>query len=540
MGLLQKIRTITSKLAFRVICGIIILLLVSSTITAYIGYYAFTDSFTREYTDSAYRTAVSAAEFIDGNQIDYYLENSETLEYQIIWNDLNSLCQNQDVTLIYVIKPNTDDYGWFVSVFNTVNDDSGYTPWVPGYQRDTTNDEYRQIYKAMYEDGLEAATVARTENLNGRMPHLTSLIPIKDDDGNTTALLCVERPMSELHYGRQMYINNVIYATIIFTVIACVIAGVFIKTQLVAHFKKISEKAKNFAYSENRELDTSLRDMSRITEIKELGNSVEKMENDTLQYMRELSIAVAERERVNAELTMASSIQSDALPSKFPPFPDRNDFDIYASMTPAREVGGDFYDFFFIDDDHLALVIADVSGKGMASALFMMMAKILIKFHAMSGASPTDVIGSLNNDICKDNEHDMFITVWFGILECSTGNIVCVNAGHEHPAVRRKDGQFELIKGKNNFVVGGIPDIVYKEYELHIDNGDMMFLYTDGVSEATDCDNNAYGLERLIDALNMTPNLTPESLIRDVRASIKEFVGNSPQFDDITMLSIKR
>ena len=180
MSLFKKMKAIWSKFTVRVIVGIIILLLVTSTSIIMIGYNAFTDSLTDQYNDSAYRTALTADEYVDGDKIDYYLQSSNRIEYDIIWSDINSLCQTQDVTLIYVIKVNTVDYNSYVSVFNTVNDDSGYTPWPVGYERATTNEEYRNIYKAMYEDGLERGTVTRVDDLNGRMPHITSLIPIKN------------------------------------------------------------------------------------------------------------------------------------------------------------------------------------------------------------------------------------------------------------------------------------------------------------------------------------------------------------------------
>jgi sigma-B regulation protein RsbU (phosphoserine phosphatase) len=540
MSLFKKMKAIWSKFTVRVIVGIIILLLVSSTSIIMIGYNAFTDSLTKQYNDSAYRTALTADEYVDGDKIDYYLQSANRIEYDIIWSDINSLCQTQDVTLIYVIKVNTVDYNSYVSVFNTVNDDSGYTPWPVGYERTTTNEEYRSIYKAMYEDGLERGTVTRVDDLNGRMPHITSLIPIKNSLGETTSILCVERPMDELQSGRDEYMKNVVLTSAVIAFLACVIVAIYAETQILTQFKRISDKAKTFASDESKALNISQNDMSSIKEIQELGDSIRKMEYDTISYMEKLSSAITEREHLNAELTLAANIQMSALPSTFPAFPDRKDFDIFASMKPAKNIGGDFYDFFLIDEDHIGLVMADVSGKGIPAALFMMMSKILLNVHVMGGATPKQTAEYLNNIICQDNKVDMFVTLWFGIMECSTGKVVSVNAGHEHPAIRRAGGRFELLKGKSNFVIGGLPDMVYEGYEFVLNDGDSLFLYTDGVPEATDRNNSAFGLDRMIDALNIGGDADPKTLITNVENMISGFVGDAAQFDDITMLSIKR
>ena len=540
MGVFEKLKMLWSKLTVRVILGIVTLLLVSSASIIVIGYNAFTDSLTNQYNDSAYRTAVTAQQYVDGDKIDYYLQNSNRIEYDIIWDDINNLCQMQDVTLIYVIKVNTVDYNSYVSVFNTVNDDSGYTPWPVGYERTTTNEEYREIYRSMYEDGLERGTVTRVNDLNGRMPHITSLIPIKNSMGETTSILCVERPMEELQNGRDEYMKDVVVTSAIIAIIACVFVALYTETQIISHFKNISKKAKAFANDEGKGVNISLQDMSAIKEIRELGNSIEKMEHDTVSYMERLASAITEREHLNAELTLAANIQMNALPNEVPAFPDRADFDIFASMKPAKDIGGDFYDFFLIDEDHLGLVMADVSGKGIPAALFMMMSKILLKVRAMGGAGPKEVVEYLNDIICEDNKGDMFVTLWFGIMECSTGKIVSVNAGHEHPAVRRGCGTFELVKGKGNFVIGGLPCMTYEEYEFTLGEGDVLFLYTDGVPEATDGNDSAFGLTRMIDALNIDPDAEPRTLITNVERMIEGFVGGAAQFDDVTMLSVKR
>ncbi|MBE5997285.1 MAG: serine/threonine-protein phosphatase, partial [Lachnospiraceae bacterium] len=247
----------------------------------------------------------------------------------------------------------------------------------------------------------------------------------------------------------------------------------------------------------------------------------------------------AEKERIAADLHMANQIQSAVLPSVFPAFPDRSEFDIYATMNPAREVGGDFYDFFMIDDDHLGLVMADVSGKGIPAALFMMNAKSIVQNCAMLGRSPADILTKTNEAVCKQNKMEMFVTVWVGILEISTGILTAANAGHEYPAVRRAGGEFELFKDKHGFVVGGMEGIRYKEYSLSLSPGDKLFLYTDGVPEASDSGQQLFGTERMLAALNQDPEASPETILENERRSVDRFVQNAEQFDDLTMMCLE-
>ena len=240
------------------------------------------------------------------------------------------------------------------------------------------------------------------------------------------------------------------------------------------------------------------------------------------------------------ELNVATQIQADMLPSIFPAFPKRKEFDIYATMTPAKEVGGDFYDFFLIDDDHLAMVMADVSGKGVPAALFMVIAKTLIKNHAQLGEySPSKVLMSANEQLCEGNKAELFVTVWLAILEISTGKGKAANAGHEHPALRRRDGKFELIEYRHSPAVATMEGIRFREHDFELHPGDSLFVYTDGVAEATDSHNELYGGERLIKALNKDPEASPKEMLANVKASVDEFVGEAPQFDDITMLGLK-
>jgi len=226
------------------------------------------------------------------------------------------------------------------------------------------------------------------------------------------------------------------------------------------------------------------------------------------------------------------------LPRIFPPFPERHDIDLYAIMDPAKEVGGDFYDFFLVDPDHLCLVIADVSGKGVPAALFMVIAKTLINSHAMLGKSPSEILEKVNHQLCKGNEAEMFVTVWLAIIELSTGKGIAVNAGHEHPALRRADGKYELIVYRHSPAVATLDGMRFRQHDFELHPGDSLFVYTDGVPEATNSQNELFGPDRMLEALNRNPLANPEDTLSNVRRAIDAFVGDAPQFDDITMLSL--
>jgi len=244
--------------------------------------------------------------------------------------------------------------------------------------------------------------------------------------------------------------------------------------------------------------------------------------------------------RIDKELEFARAIQLSALPSIFPPFPERTEFDLFAQMFTAKEVGGDFYDYFFVDKDHLALVIADVSGKGIPASLFMMKSKTLIKSLAESGTlSPSVILSTANRELCDGNDAEMFVTVWLGIYSIPEGKLTCSNAGHEYPAIKRKNGVFEMYRDKHCFVLAGMENAKYREYEIPFAPGDCIFLYTDGVTEATDAHTQLYGEERLLSALNASADDAPDMLIPRIKKDIDAFVENAPQFDDITMIALK-
>lgn len=284
-------------------------------------------------------------------------------------------------------------------------------------------------------------------------------------------------------------------------------------------------------------VDENLSKLNLNNEIGELATDVTDLSLEMDNYLEEIKKITSEKERIGVELSLASRIQQSMIPHNFPPFPDRKEFDIYASMDPAREVGGDFYDFFMVDDDHLGLVMADVSGKGIPAALFMMISKTILKSVAMLECEADEILNRTNEALCsEENQVEMFVTVWAGILEISTGIITAANAGHEYPVIKNPDGNYELLKDPHGLVIGGAEGFKYKSYQIKMEPGSKLFLYTDGIPEATDADKNMFGIERMVDALNSKPDADPKETLEIVRNKVDEFVKDAEQFDDLTMM----
>ena len=286
-------------------------------------------------------------------------------------------------------------------------------------------------------------------------------------------------------------------------------------------------------------LDAALPAVDSGDEVGRLAGSFRQMRDSLKEYIKKLTETTAAKERFESELKIAREIQESILPKIFPAFPDRKEFDIYAMMEPAKEVGGDFYDFFLINDRRLFFVMGDVSGKGVPAALFMMITKTLLKNEALQGVSAGQILCRVNNIIALDNPTSMFATVFCAILDTKTGQLEYANAGHNPPLSYSRQRGFEFMKLEKSFVLGPIPGFQYKEGSMSLGQGDCFFLYTDGITEALSPEKKFYSEARLKEALT---RIQPDDIavsVRTLRAEIKEFAGTEPQSDDITMLMVK-
>ena len=528
------------SVAFKSIAGIVILLIVFSIIVSWIGFRGFTDALLTEYADGAFRTAETARYTFDADRIDEYIDSGGTTEeYMKAWNAMDRLCNSFGATFIYVIEPDLTDYRHITFLFSTINRQSTYTHYDFGYVRETTNDDYREKYRRLYEKESRQELVIRDKGYIETDPHITAMIPVTDSAGEVRGILCVQRQMAGMATARRTYVLRVLLTMFVLSLFVIAVQSMYLNEVLLSPLRKISEEAGRFA-AENVTPERKLKDrIKNKDEVGQLAGSIDQMEEQIVTYIHDLTTVTAEKERISTELDLAKRIQDDMLPSTFPAFPDRKDFDIYAEMDPARAVGGDFYDFFLIDEDHVCMLIADVSGKGIPAALFMMASKIILSNNALGGKSPAEILELTNKAICKNNQEEMFVTVWIGILETSTGKMKAANAGHEYPAIRHPGGQYETFKDSHGFVIGGMEEARYKEYELTLEPGASLFLYTDGVPEATDADGNRFGVDRLLEALNTNPDGTPEEMLKTVRTAVDRFVKEAEQFDDLTMLAVR-
>ena len=360
---------------------------------------------------------------------------------------------------------------------------------------------------------------------------------IYDSKGQPAAIAMADFDVNEISQTFAQAVGQVSLYLVLLMAIYVFIFYWYTKAKIVRPIRELTEATENI--TENIENDDEVRlDIHTGDELEILADSFQKMGTELKEYISDNLKITAEKERIGTELSMAARIQESMLPLEFPAFPDRDEFDLYAVMDPAKEVGGDFYDFFMIDDDHLGLVMADVSGKGVPASLFMMISKTILQEKAMNEVSTAKILADTNEAICRNNKEMMFVTVWIGILELSTGRLKAANAGHEFPVIRQPGGKYEFFEDPHGFVIGGMEGSPYTEYELNLEPGARLFVFTDGVPEAMDPDDNLFGPERLLDALNTDPDAEPEQLLKNVRASVDAFVKDAAQFDDLTMLGL--
>lgn len=500
------------------------------------SYRAYRDNLDSQMINTANNLALATAAQIDPASIDRYLSSGETdAAYEQVQERLLAIQENYGVVAICCLKPTSD--GFYV-VYNT---DQRPDALGLGEIQQFTFPEFIEVQDRLLA-GEDVAPIRQESRGAGAV---YSLAAIRDESGVTQGYMAVIFSMEDTETAEHNFLFQLLRILLVVTVFLGVLSALFSQFLLVKPLNRLSNIADDFVQKQKNgliKLDQRIIDVPQLHRGDEMGrlyHAVRQMEQSIYDYIRDLTAITAEKERIGAELSVATEIQASMLPCIFPPFPNRTEFDIYATMTPAKEVGGDFYDFFLVDDDHLALVIADVSGKGVPAALFMVITKVLLKNSAQSGKSPKDVLEQVNGQLCVNNPIDMFVTVWLGILEISTGKLTCANAGHEYPALCRANGLYELIKDPHGLVLACLEGSRYENYELQLAAGDMLFVYTDGVAEATDSNNQLFGTERMLVSLNRNTTACPEELLPRIKADIDAFVGDAPQFDDITMLGIR-
>ncbi len=536
----------TNSLAFKTMLRLLVVVMIISVIAAaVIGCVTYQNLATQArdyaYTAALEGTAVASSGLLKTDQagIDSYISSEKSDDnYERILLNLLLITNDYELQGCDVFVPHEDHITYLMSTDDqttgeSLNKEAAYY-----------GDEKTYALRAMNmsEDEFDPDRSKKdniyADNSKNGVKLATYYMPVLDKDGKAVAVLAASYSTDKVYKTILQYIVGLLGVTLAVMLVSVIIFYFSIRKHIIRPVGKLTQSVRMMQESvKNRQ--PVVTDVRTGDEIEELAVSFEDMNRDLIGYIDENTRITAEKERIDTELSLATDIQAGMLPDKFPAFPDRTDFDIYASMKPAKEVGGDFYDFFMINENKLGLVMADVSGKGVPAALFMMHSKILLKNYALMKLSPKAVLEEVNRQICEYNPQEMFVTVWLGVLDLKTGVLTVSNAGHEKPAIKQADGSFELFKDKHSMMVGYMDGIPFKEYELTLGKGTKLFLYTDGVAEATDANDELFGTDRMIDALRTAEDKSPKDILEAVDAAVNEFVGAAPQFDDLTMLCVE-
>ena len=467
-----------------------------------------------------------------------------TPEYKEMYDLFNQLKKDGDITYLSLVVPDEDSVCFYIDamVEEMGDDPANQLPYgsdilyVDAANPDDPADmeKYITIWER-YRDNKGIDTPLVTDNDYGY--NYTGVSVILDENGNAIAEIQYILDMSEVRAYLNSFLINMLLISFAIIGITIILYIFFVRkmvTKPVGKLTAFTQEITKTGTFENQHIDIKTGD-----EIESLSQSFNFMLAELENYIANLSKVTAEKERIGAELDIAKHIQASMLPCIFPAFPERKEFDIYATMEPAKEVGGDFYDFFMVDDTHLAIVMADVSGKGVPAALFMVIGKTLIKDHTTPGRDLGKVFTEVNQLLCESNSEELFITAFEGVLDLVTGEFVYVNAGHEMPFICKAGGDFEPYKIRAGFVLAGMEGMKYRAGSTRLEPGDKIFQYTDGVTEATNLKNELYGMNRLGAILNKVKGGTPNDILPAIKKDIDEFVGDADQFDDITMLCLE-
>lgn len=532
------------SLRVKIVFGILLMVLVLSTVLVCISYFTYKNAMDEHYESLGNNVARTAISFLDEDEMHGWVQGvkegdaevMETERYQSVLSMLKRVRESNDVLYLYVIYPTVEGSYW---IFDT-DESEDACPY--GYLMEY----YEGSFDSIVDDVLVGNYVPAVISDEDYGWIISISYPYKDSAGEMLCYVCVDISMDEVVRDQQTYLLNTLLILAAATILFAVIYYFLLNVIFVRPVKRMALAASEFVSSDTDsakegEISSSISALT-VCSHDELGllcDALKQMEHNLLGYIENMKLVTAERERIGAELDVATHIQKSMLPCIFPAFPERKEFDIYATMDPAKEVGGDFYDFFMVDEHHLAIVMADVSGKGVPAALFMVIGKTLIKDHTAPGKDLGEVFKEVNRLLCESNSEGLFITAFEGVLDLVTGEFRFVNAGHEMPFLYRAGGEFQPEKVRPGFVLAGMEQTRYRAGSIMLGVGDKVFQYTDGVTEATNEANELYGMERLKSVLNANRDKSPAEILPQVKQDIDDFVGAAPQFDDITMLCLE-
>ncbi len=533
----KSIRRISLKTKFASASMILAILL--CVIIVLISYFSYRDQMFKRYDDNISSLVHTAAALVPDDKVNQYLETLQTdTDYDRLIEQFQIIQEQNGLEYLYAYIPTAEGLTVFAQ---------GTKPGAEGHfvLGDFLNTDYypqKDIDAAnnLFINPKAPKTVITNDSEFGYL--ISAFDVIYDDQGQPLLVVGADMSMQDINQTLNAYIMLVSSIAVLIFILFITTYLLFLNRSIIDPLQVIVDNATDFV---NTNIDENLGqivamniDVKTGDEIEILAEAFNKMTSDIIRYINELTSVTSERERIETELRIATLIQEGMLPRNFE-YPDRNEFTLYASMRAAKDVGGDFYDFFFVDDDHFCITIGDVSGKGVPAALFMAMAKATVKDLVLRRLPVDEVMTEANVNLCRNNEQGMFVTLLIAIINVKTGVFQWCDAGHDPAIIWKKDGSVELLSGKKGFVCAGMETAKYKMNESKIEKGDIIYLYTDGIPEANNTKSEFYGLDRLTALVASKEKHDIKSLCADILADVDQFADTEPQFDDITMLGFK-
>ena len=521
------------KITRKINAAIIIFTLASLLVNVVFDFFAVRKILSETYDTFLTQIAYTGASYFKGDKLAYYsTEGTNSDEYKDCLIKLANLTENTDISFLYVCIPEMPDCKSKTYVFNVVNSKlrNKYNPYKPGY-KDDTGDVSAARHKRLMEQGGHEVDTAIFTHLGARK-RIT--LALRNSKGKNVGVICVEKQLDAVNEILKNYLHiDLIFAPLT-SLAFFLLFGTFISKRFVAPIISITKEANEFA-SHDAHFSDKLKAIHSNDEIETLARSIEKMGIDIQVYIKDLMRVTGEKERISAELSVASGIQAGMLPKNFSPYPDHPGIQLYASMKAAKEVGGDFYDFFWTGKNKLWLVMGDVSGKGVPAAMFMVIAKALIRNAATLDYEPSEICQRVNNQLCKENEQGLFVTCWLACVDLSSGRMKFANAAH-NPPVLFDGSEYKFLTQKSGIMLAAMDNSQYEEHEIQLKKGSRLFLYTDGVTEAQNKDKRLFGEGLLLSAMAKTAALSAKETVQLINEEVDRFAAGEPQADDITTL----
>ena len=529
---MQKKTKTRRSLSRRITAQIAVLMLIMTVAVTVISYQALKSTYMRLYSEKAQDIVRLLSSEVEGDRLAVYVETGETDEYydwlEAEFNRFKSEFTN--IQYLYLFYPESDHWIYIVEGHKAGDD-----PELFSYLGDVY--EYGETEYAYLVADVQAGR-ASTELIQGADvgygQTISAWSPVFDSEGKVAAMVQADCILANLNAVIRPHAMRIVGVLLILMLVVLLLAIRILRRNVAEPITQLTKMVDSYEHGTMNEAKLRHND-----EIQWLATSFTDMTRRIDAYTDEVAHATAEKERISAEFNVANQIQTDILPNEFPAFPDRTEFDVYASMASSREIGGDFYDYFLIDEDHLALVVGDISDKGVPAAMFMVIVKTLIKNRALQGFSPAEVMQSVSEQLLEGNKAGMFATVWLAVLDLNSGKGIAANAGQEHPILRRAGKRFELQIYQHSPPLGAMEGIRFRDHGFQLEPGDTLFVHTDGISAAMNMQEEPFGDARILEALNREPDATPSVLLQTLQSAVESFSGEAQKVDDITMLALK-